>query len=466
MLPRFQAGLIAATGALVWAFVAADVQARTWTVDVDGGADFTSIQDAIRAASDGDAIEVAPGRYLEALDYCGRDVHVFSSGGIGGTVITPPAGMPAVTFAHGEGPGARLSGFTITGADTSMLTEEPPGAGVQITHACPTLTDLVIEGNRAYFGGGIKIKHDSHPLLQRVVVRDNEAVSCGGGIYMCQSSPTLIDVEVRENLAATMNGGGLIIGKGSFPHLHRVVIEGNVAAIDGGGIYALGVGEEGEPVNALLSHVTLSRNVCNIKGGEGHGANVYMQLATRMTLVNSVVHGGLGGEGIYSLQWNPANPPLSVTYSAWWGNAGGHAVAADHGELSDVVADTGNLEADPLFTDAAGGEYSLAEGSPCIDAGDPDTAWNDPDGSRADMGAYGGPWEVEHDTSDCVEWDAADPCGAGDDDDSADVVYKKCVCQVGGSPVVPVIPFMLGGLLVLRRRPRASNALGGAESTV
>jgi hypothetical protein len=56
---------------------------------------------------------------------------------------------------------------------------------------------------------------------------------------------------------------------------------------------------------------------------------------------------------------------------------------------------TGCIDADPLFTNPANGDFSLSwlndpkddnSKSPCIDTGDPSSP-PDPDGSRADMGA-------------------------------------------------------------------------------
>ncbi|HFE54066.1 MAG TPA: T9SS type A sorting domain-containing protein, partial [Bacteroidetes bacterium] len=55
---------------------------------------------------------------------------------------------------------------------------------------------------------------------------------------------------------------------------------------------------------------------------------------------------------------------------------------------------TGNFCANPLFVRTAWGDqgdYHLLPGSPAIDAGDPSATWNDADGSRNDLGAFGGP---------------------------------------------------------------------------
>jgi hypothetical protein len=42
---------------------------------------------------------------------------------------------------------------------------------------------------------------------------------------------------------------------------------------------------------------------------------------------------------------------------------------------------------DPQFTGAVNHDYSISDESPCINAGDPDPAYNDVDGSRNDVGA-------------------------------------------------------------------------------
>jgi hypothetical protein len=42
----------------------------------------------------------------------------------------------------------------------------------------------------------------------------------------------------------------------------------------------------------------------------------------------------------------------------------------------------------PQFTGSVTHDYSLLSSSPCIDSGDPDPAYNDPDGTRNDVGAF------------------------------------------------------------------------------
>ena len=47
-----------------------------------------------------------------------------------------------------------------------------------------------------------------------------------------------------------------------------------------------------------------------------------------------------------------------------------------------------NIDIDPMMNNPWDGDFTLQDGSPCIDSGHPDDFYNDPDGSRSDMGAY------------------------------------------------------------------------------
>jgi hypothetical protein len=55
----------------------------------------------------------------------------------------------------------------------------------------------------------------------------------------------------------------------------------------------------------------------------------------------------------------------------------------------------GNLTGDPQLMDIASGDYRLSPSSPCIDAGNPAPEFNDHNGTRNDMGTYGGPQPLE-----------------------------------------------------------------------
>ena len=75
----------------------------------------------------------------------------------------------------------------------------------------------------------------------------------------------------------------------------------------------------------------------------------------------------------------------TFAYNLIWGNEGDNTKCGTN-ELCEF---TGRVNADPKFVNPEGGDFHLQAGSPAIDSGDPDI--KDPDGSRSDMGVYGGP---------------------------------------------------------------------------
>lgn len=93
----------------------------------------------------------------------------------------------------------------------------------------------------------------------------------------------------------------------------------------------------------------------------------------------------VGGDG---------GPAIGTDYPEWgvsapmsW-NATWNVPEPTWGE--GVTVGDGNVVADPLFS-GADDDYTLGAGSAVIDGGDPDPSLADPDGSRNDAGAFGGP---------------------------------------------------------------------------
>jgi hypothetical protein len=88
---------------------------------------------------------------------------------------------------------------------------------------------------------------------------------------------------------------------------------------------------------------------------------------------NSVFMGGVCGI--------TSDQPLTEKFNAFWGNTTDGCGTT----VSPAVSD------DPLFSNFPD-DLSLLPGSPLIDAGDPNATYDDVDGSRNDIGMYGGPW--------------------------------------------------------------------------
>ena len=108
---------------------------------------------------------------------------------------------------------------------------------------------------------------------------------------------------------------------------------------------------------------------------------------------NCTIYGNTGG--VLSNPWTTGGMSGGTADNCiFWANSGYNGQQVDQTTAATITysivqsgySGTGNFTSNPLFVNAASGNFNLSANSPAIDAGDPTTP-NDPDGSRADIGA-------------------------------------------------------------------------------
>lgn len=327
-------------------------------------ADYPTIQSAIDAAKSNDSILVSPGRYLENINFNGKSIKVRSTEGISNTVIDGDGKGSTVTFNNGESETTILDGFTIiNGSKSGVLCD---------SNSSPTLRNLRITSNHSTYGGGIGCLNNSSPFINNVTLIGNNA-HYGGGIFCWNnSSPHLRNVRISGNFAT--DGGGLSCSSSSNPLLESVLIVQNSAAY-GGGVEIL------FSSSPIFKNVTIANNSSALSLG-----GIYCNVSLDPILINSIVW----NNPLAAVYFETINSPNSITVS-YSDIEGGRSGIKDnnHGTVNWL---DGNINSDPLFINPEGGDFRLQSGSPCIDKGDSSAVYNDFDGSRNDMGAYGGPY--------------------------------------------------------------------------
>lgn len=309
----------------------------------------------------------------------------------------------------------------------TLNVSQDDGGGLRIFESESRLERNLIEDNDAADGGGgVRLSHLKSVLIDNVV-RNNNSGNIGGGIELDNDSSSVRGGLVSGNLSGS--GGGIAITKAPFNGciVEDVDIIDNDATV-GGGLYVAD------------NYVPITMRLLTIEGNQAtRGAGLSIQ-ATNFTLDHAVFDGNTAsseggaiahaaGSSCSILPCPPANPVGNIDFIVAYGNGApsggflwtnrtglsiensiieantGSGVDLDAGiaaptwrfndlrprsfdDMTDPTGSNGNISADPLFVSPSTGDFALGAGSPARDAGDP--VLTDSDGTRADMGRFGG----------------------------------------------------------------------------
>ena len=365
------------------------------TVHVPG--DVSTIQEAIDLVLDGTTVLVADGTYSGAgnknIDFRGKPITVKSENGPDRTVIDCEKEGRGFSFFTGEGASSRLEGFTIKEGNSA----EGFGGGLYCSRTSPTISDCIITGNAASepgYGGGIYCDNSS-PTIQDCIISDNTVFKYGGGVYCYESNPAIVKCAISGNRTEKIGGG--IYCKNSSPGISNCFISDNSAGEYGGGIYC-------RDSNPNISSCIVSNNTA-----AGYGGGIYC-LTSSPIIINCTItrNSAYYGGGIRC--YRSSSPYISNCIL--WDDTPQEILILEsnptvtYSDIEGGWEGEGNIDADPFFVSRLGFDYLLSPQSPCIDSGDPvlEDALYDwhplcPDwyvnGIRSDMGAYGGPGNID-----------------------------------------------------------------------
>ncbi len=267
-------------------------------------------------------------------------------------------------------------------------TGQPEGSGVYLIGSSDvTLADNFVHHHTGgQNGGGVLAENCTNVVVDGGVIQYNGVTFSGGGIALKASSGEIRGATVRRN-SALVAGGILLTAAGSRT-VSECRVEWNTANF-GGGIFADGT--------TFVNHnLIVGNSATNVVGGLGvSGASSGAVIGN--TLDRNSVVSGVGGMSLSSAAVPVFNNIVTNSTGVGVSCAGAAPTLFDFnnvwnasgGLYTGCAPGASSISADPIFVDTMLVDYHLGAHSPCIDRGRIGGAYNDPDGSRGDMGWYG-----------------------------------------------------------------------------
>jgi parallel beta-helix repeat protein len=274
---------------------------RAAILRVGAGKPYTTIQSAIKKATEGDKVLVYEGTYRERINFLGKAITVRSVRGAAKTIIDGNGKGSVVSFKSGEGSGSVLRGFTITNGTGTRAEGSAYGGGIYCPGSSPSIKDCTISGNSADIGGGIYCK-SSTVFITSCTINNNTVTGSGGGIYCLESTPLIKDCIFNDN-SCTQGSGGAMCCDSSSASIENCTMKGN-SAWQGGGIASY------ESLDSITNCIIIDN-----EGNFGGGIMCQSWSSFSPSITDCIITDNTG-DGIYCLKSSPliTNCTISRNY--------------------------------------------------------------------------------------------------------------------------------------------------------
>ena len=182
---------------------------------------YSTIQAAIDASSDGDIILVSSGTYIDSSRFTFKDGITIQGAGIDSTIISTIGfeGMYIMDVSK-----VTISDLTIRDSGKYRHTD---GGGIRIYNSNTiTIKNCRITNNEAVNGAGIYIEDASDIVMKNCLIDSNRAFNIGGGIVITHGDLSLENVTIADNTANWDNSGGISAYHGII-NLKNSIVWGN-----------------------------------------------------------------------------------------------------------------------------------------------------------------------------------------------------------------------------------------------
>jgi len=353
----------------------------------------------------GEELTIEPGVTVKFMDYYSFIINgtIVANGivtdsiyFVSGQANQSPGDWVGIQFANSLNEDNIISFALIESAEKGVLLVQSSGTisnnqirnndfnGISCSYSSPMISynRITNNGSGAFNHCGIHCDWDSSPIIDHNVIMNNEKI----GIRVHYGSlPTISynTIQYHEYQGIDCDGSSLsplihdntitnstrgIYASNSSPHIIRNILLNNVFGIQ-----------------LYNSYSEITNNIISMNEN-----GILCSTGSLSSIMNNVLSDNNIGVSFSSV-------PAEIVNNLFWQNnshSNGDFPPPSFGEIVTVNLNGDpcdpyfNLFMDPLFVDPGNLDFHLTGNSPCIDAGDPDPANYDPDGTIADIGAF------------------------------------------------------------------------------